>query len=128
MTSAGKREAVAYLRGQFEVSERRACTVLGVDRISVRYRSRRANADAIHVRLRALANIRRRCGYRRLHVGRLQAVHHLRIDWHYIPSGKPQQNPFPESFIGQLRDECPNETLFSSLAHAREAATQFARK
>ena len=41
------------------------------------------------------------------------------IDWHYIAPGKPQQNAFAESFIGRLRDECLNETLFSSLAHAR---------
>jgi putative transposase len=42
-----------------------------------------------------------------------------RIEWHYIAPGKPQQNAFAESFIGRLRDECLNETLFTSLAHAR---------
>jgi putative transposase len=41
------------------------------------------------------------------------------VDWHYIAPGKPQQNAFVESFIGRLRDECLNETLFSSLPHAR---------
>ena len=41
------------------------------------------------------------------------------VDWHYIAPGKPQQNGFVESFNGRLRDECLNETLFSSLAHAR---------
>ena len=41
------------------------------------------------------------------------------IEWHYIAPGKPQQNAFVESFIGRLRDECLNETLFSSLTHAR---------
>jgi putative transposase len=41
------------------------------------------------------------------------------IDWHYIAPGKPQQNAFVESFIGRLRDECLNETLFSSLTEAR---------
>jgi hypothetical protein len=35
------------------------------------------------------------------------------------PPGKPQQNAFIESFIGRLRDECLNETLFSSLTQAR---------
>ena len=39
--------------------------------------------------------------------------------WHYIAPGKPQQNAFAESFIGRLRDECLNETLFSSLEEAR---------
>ena len=42
-----------------------------------------------------------------------------RIGWHYIAPGKPQQNAFIESFIGRLRDEMLNETLFRSLAHAR---------
>jgi len=41
------------------------------------------------------------------------------VDWHYIAPGKPQQNAFVESFIGRLRDECLNETLFGSLSQAR---------
>jgi len=41
------------------------------------------------------------------------------VAWHYIAPGKPQQNAFIESFIGRLRDECLNETLFSSLSQAR---------
>jgi putative transposase len=41
------------------------------------------------------------------------------VDWHYIAPGKPQQNAFVESFIGRLRDECLNETLFASLPQAR---------
>jgi putative transposase len=44
-----------------------------------------------------------------------------RVEWHYIAPGKPQQNAFIESFIGRLRDELLNETLFASLAHVREA-------
>ena len=43
------------------------------------------------------------------------------IGWHYIAPGKPQQNAFVESFNGRLRDELLNETLFTSLAHARAA-------
>ena len=41
------------------------------------------------------------------------------VEWHYIAPGKPQQNAFIESFNGRLRDELLNETLFTSLAHAR---------
>lgn len=41
------------------------------------------------------------------------------IGWHYIAPGKPMQNGFVESFNGSFRDECLNETLFSSLAEAR---------
>lgn len=42
------------------------------------------------------------------------------INWHYIAPGKPQQNGFVESFNGKLRDECLNETLFATLADAKE--------
>jgi putative transposase len=42
-----------------------------------------------------------------------------RVEWHYTAPGKPTQNAFVESFNGKLRDECLNETLFTSLAHAR---------
>ncbi len=41
------------------------------------------------------------------------------VEWHYIMPGKPTQNAFVESFNGLLRDECLNETLFTSPAHAR---------
>ena len=41
------------------------------------------------------------------------------VAWQYIAPGKPQQNAFAESFIGRLRDECLNETLFVSLSQAR---------
>jgi putative transposase len=44
-----------------------------------------------------------------------------RVEWHYIAPGKPMQNAFIESFNGRLRDECLNETLFSTLAQARIA-------
>lgn len=42
-----------------------------------------------------------------------------KVDWHYIAPGKPTQNAFVESFNGSFRDECLNETLFSSLDEAR---------
>jgi putative transposase len=66
VTPAVRREAVAHLRTSFEVSERRACVALGFDRTSVRYRSRRGDDAAVRARLRELAAVRRRFGYRRL--------------------------------------------------------------
>jgi putative transposase len=240
VTPAAKREAVAHLCSAFEMSERRACKVAGCIRMTVRYRSRRADDVPLRVRLRTLAHVRRRFGYRRLHVllrregfivnhkrlfrlyreerlmvrrrgGRKRALgtrspmtipqlpnerwsidfaadqfidgrrlrvlvvvddctreclaliadtsisgirvarelDRLLIDrgkprtivsdngteftsnailrwaddekvaWHYIAPGKPARNAFAESFIGRLRDELLNETLFRSLAHAR---------
>jgi putative transposase len=241
VTPAAKREAVVHLCSAFEVSERRACTTLGTDRASVRYRGTRPDDAALRARLRELAAQRRRFGYRRLHIlltreglimnhkklrrlyreerlavrrrgsrkralgtrapmtiaqdanqrwsldflsdafadGRrfrilaivddftreclalvadtslpsLRVVRELdallasrgrpalivsdngteltslamlrwsqerQVAWHYIAPGKPQQNAFVESFNGRLRDELLNETLFTSLAHARE--------
>jgi putative transposase len=49
----------------------------------------------------------------------LQWADDHKVNWHYIAPGKPVQNAFVESFIGRLRDEMLNETLFRSLAHIR---------
>jgi putative transposase len=68
VTPAARREAVAHMRSVFEASERRACAVLGVDRTSIRYRGNRPDDAAVRARMRELAAIRRRFGYRRLFV------------------------------------------------------------
>lgn len=240
VTPDARREAVAYLRAEHVVSERRACSVIGAERSTIRYRHLRGDDGDLRARLRDLAAERRRFGYRRLHVllrragirinhkklrrlyalerlqvrrrgGRKRAVgtrapmtlpqgpnqrwsldfvsdtltdgrrfrilavmddftreclclvadtslsgkrvareldaiiarrgqplmvvsdngteftslailqwsQERRVEWHYIAPGKPQQNAFVESFNGRLRDECLNETLFSSLTDAR---------
>src|SRR5438067_2119423 len=82
VTPAVKREAVAHLRSAFEMSERRACRVTGCVRMTMRYRSRRPDDQALRERLRALARERRRFGYRRLHVFLKRegyAVNHKRL-------------------------------------------------
>jgi putative transposase len=68
VTPAAHREAAAYLQSAYEMSERRACRVLGADRTGVRYEARRPDDAALRERLKALAQERRRFGYRRLHV------------------------------------------------------------
>ena len=68
VTPAARREAVTYLRQAFQMSERRACRVLRTDRASVRYQALRSEDGALRERLKALAQERRRFGYRRLHV------------------------------------------------------------
>ncbi|WP_139201491.1 IS3 family transposase, partial [Pseudovibrio axinellae] len=237
---AASRQAVAFLCQSFGVSERRACSVLQVDRSSMRYKSVRPDDKPLREAIRQLASERRRFGYRRIHIllkrqrvvmnlkklrrlyreeglqvrkrsGRKRALGTRRpivvplrtnerwsldfvsdaftdgrrfrvlavvddysreclalvpdtsmsgarlvreveaiiakrgmpttivsdngtemtssavlkfcqdtnINWHYIAPGKPMQNAFVESFNGSLRDECLNETLFSSLSEAR---------
>jgi putative transposase len=72
VTPAARREAARYLRQAFEISERRACRVIGTDRTGVRYGGRyqaiRPDDKERRERLKALAEQRRRFGYRRLHV------------------------------------------------------------
>src|SRR5439155_14423608 len=68
VTPAVRREAVTQLRVGFEVSERRACAALEVDRSSVRYRSCRPDDGMARARLREFAAVRRRFGYRRFHI------------------------------------------------------------
>jgi transposase InsO family protein len=50
------------------VSERRACSIIGADRKMVRYQSRRPPETELREKLKALANERRRFGYRRLFI------------------------------------------------------------
>ena len=248
VTPGVRREAVAHLREHHAVSERRACSALGVERSVVRHRSRRGDDASIRRRLRDLAGERRRFGYRRLGLllaregvrinhkklrrlyreerlqvrrrgGRKRALGTRRpmqmptgrnqrwsldfvsdtasdgrrfrvlcvvddftreclalvadtslsgarvareldaivakrglpasvvsdngteltsvailrwsqerdVAWHYIAPGKPMQNAFVESFNGRLRDECLNETIFTSLRHARAVLAAWAR-
>ena len=63
-----KRDAVVHLQVVHGMSERRACSVIGADRKSMRYCSRRADDADLREKLRILAQERRRFGYRRLHI------------------------------------------------------------
>ena len=51
-----------------DLSERRACSLVNADRKMVRYKSRRPADTELRARLRALANERKRFGYRRLFI------------------------------------------------------------
>jgi putative transposase len=57
---------VDFVRVGFGVSERRACSVIGCHRKTYRYRSRAQEQIALRIRLRELASVRVRYGYRRL--------------------------------------------------------------
>jgi len=48
------------------LSQRRACRLVGLDRSSLRYQYKRPDDSAVRRRLRELAALRRRFGYRRL--------------------------------------------------------------
>src|SRR5487761_2136153 len=65
---AAKREAVAHLRAELGLSERRGRPNLNADRKMVRYRSPRPPDTELRTQLRELANARKRFGYCRLFV------------------------------------------------------------
>ena len=68
MKAPQRREAVAYLRSHYGVSERRACLVVGQPRSVQWYQSRRPPQDALKRRIKELAEVRVRYGYKRIHV------------------------------------------------------------
>jgi len=73
VTPALGREMMNHLTSHYPVSQRRACSVVGIDRATVRYQPQRKAESAqlaatIEKRLVALAAIRPRFGYRRLGV------------------------------------------------------------
>ena len=66
VTPGAKREAVAHARKHHGLSERRACSLVGVSRRMIRYQPTRVDDAPLWARLRELAAERRRFGYRRL--------------------------------------------------------------
>jgi putative transposase len=77
-----QRECVHFLQVGFRVSERRACRVIGYRRSSYRYRSRAKDQSALRQRICAIAAVRVRYGYRRIHTLLLREgwqVNHKRV-------------------------------------------------
>src|SRR5664279_4084162 len=63
-----RREAVLVMQVELELSQRRACGLMELYRATCRYQPRRSEDQPLRVRLRELAEERRRFGYRRLQV------------------------------------------------------------
>lgn len=68
MKPAARRQLVSEIRQRHELSEKRACGLIGITRWSNRYQSRRDPQSELRIRLRDLAGSRVRYGYRRLTV------------------------------------------------------------
>ena len=81
-----RKEAVVVMRSEVAVSERRACGLIQIHRGTYRYR-RRPEDGQLRVRLRELAEERRRFGYRRLKVLLVRegwVVNHKRVYRLYV--------------------------------------------
>jgi len=65
---AEKREAVKYLEDQYRVSERRSCRVLKIYRSAYRRQPKRSEQAFLRMRIKEIASVRVRYGYRRIHV------------------------------------------------------------
>jgi putative transposase len=59
---------VSYLHGIYRVSERRACRVARVPVSTFRYESRQEPRTALRLRIREIAQVRVRYGYRKIRV------------------------------------------------------------
>lgn len=68
VTPDAKRNAVVHACEKHGVSQRRACTILQIDRSSVRYKSVRVDDTWLREAMKKVASERRRFGYRRIHV------------------------------------------------------------
>lgn len=65
-TSSERIELAMKLMADHGFSERRACRLIGVNRSAWQYEPLRGKDEAVRVRMREIANERRRFGYRRL--------------------------------------------------------------
>lgn len=83
VTPTARRAAVGHLQQRYEMSQRRACRVIGAHRRTMRYQRRARDGELqVRERLRTLAAERPRWGYRRLHVllkRELGAINHKRV-------------------------------------------------
>ena len=68
MRPARKRQMVDEVRAVWQLSIRRACQALPVDRSTCHYRSKRAGQAVLMKRIKEIAETRVRYGYRRVHV------------------------------------------------------------
>jgi len=63
-----KRKLVDVLQDSYQVSERRACKVLGLNRSTQRYKGQRDEQAELRMRIKEIAAVRVRYGYKRIHV------------------------------------------------------------
>jgi putative transposase len=63
-----RREAVTVLMTERDFGVTRACGLVRISRSLYRYRSRRPDCSGVRARIEEIAAVKRRYGYRRIHV------------------------------------------------------------
>lgn len=102
------------MRGVWQVSIRRACSVLQLGRSTYHYKSRRPSQAALRKRIREIAESRVRYGYRRIHVLLEREgwqVNHKRVYRLYVEEGL------------QIRNKRPKRKVAAKLREGRQAPT-----
>jgi putative transposase len=115
MTPGRKRKLVDEVRSEWQVSIRRACAALEVDRSTYHYRSRRSGQATLEHRIKEICHVRIRYGYRRVHILLRRegwAVNHKKTRRIYRELGL------------QLRSKTPKRRVRAKLRDDRRPATR----
>lgn len=115
MKPVRKRQLVDHTRATWQVSIRRACRALPVDRSTYHYRSRRAGQAQLSERIKQIAATRVRYGYRRIHVL-------LRREG-WVVNPKRVHRLYRELGL-QLRHKSPKRRVKAKLREGRVEATR----
>ncbi len=95
-----------YLQTRFRVSERRACRAIPFARSVHRYHSVRKDPVVLRQRIRDIAAVRVRYGYRRIHILLRREgfeVNHKRVPWIYCEEGLNLRRKRPRCHVTAAR-------------------------
>ena len=122
-----RRKAVLpQVRASWRVSERRACTVLDVSRETLRYRSKRIDDPGLRARIKEIATVRVRYGYRRIAVLLRRegwCVNHKRVHRIYREEGlairikRPRRRRMAIVRVAPLKLAAPNQSWSMDFMH-----------
>ncbi len=115
MKPARKRKLVDAVRGEWDVSIRRACRVFLFDTSTYHYKSRRSGQAELEHRIKEICQTRVRYGYRRVHVLLRREGWHINL--------KKVHRIYRE-FGLQLRAKTPKRRVKAKLRDDRKNATQ----
>lgn len=115
MKPGRKRKLVDEVRGEWQVSIRKACEALEFDRSTYHYKSRRSGQAALEHRIKEICHARVRYGYRRVHV----LLH--REGWRH---GQNKTRRIYHELGLQLRNKSPKRRVKAKLRDDRRPATR----